>query len=112
MTFSKPADGVVFADKREEKAFLELPENDWLKQAIIKAISDLKENAFCGEHIKKQQIPKSYMKKYGIDNLWWYPLPNAWRLLYSIVTPSNVELLAVIIDYSNHKDYERTFGYK
>ena len=112
MTFSKPANGVVFADKKEEDAFNELEEGDWLKEAIRKAIKDIKENAVCGENIKKKQIPKEYIKKYNIDNLWWYPLPNAWRLLYSIITPSNVELLAVIIDYSSRKDYERTFGYK
>jgi hypothetical protein len=43
--------------------------------------------------------------------LWWYPLSDAWRLVYSVVTPTNVEVLAVIIDYYNHKDYERKFGY-
>ena len=49
--------------------------------------------------------------KNSIKNLWWYPLSDAWRLVYSIVTPSNIEILAVIIDYYNHKDYERKFGY-
>ena len=111
MGFIKPADGVIFADDKLESAFNSLEENDWLKKAIQKAIKDLTENIFCGDRIKKELIPKEYLQKYGIDNLWWYPLPNAWRLVYSVFTPSNVEILAVIIDYSNHKDYERKFGY-
>ena len=107
MSFSKPANGVIFSDNKKEKEFNSLSEEDWLKKAII----DFKENAFCGESIRKKQIPKGYIKKYGIANLWWYPLPNAWRLLYSILTPSRTEVLTVIVDYMDHKDYERRFKY-
>jgi len=57
-------------------------------------------------------IPKEYVGEYKINNLWWYHLADAWRLVYSIITPSNVKILAVIIDYYNHKEYERKFGYK
>ena len=112
MVFMKPADGVVFAEEELEAAFNCLAENSPLKKSINKARRDLKENAFCGDQIKKELIPKEYIKKYKINNLWWYPLPNAWRLVYSIVTPSNVEILAVIIEYMNHKNYERKFKYK
>jgi len=111
MRFVKPADGVTFAENELEKAFLSLAENSPLKNSIKKAIYDLKENVFCGEQIKKARIPKEYIKKYRINNLWWYPLSNAWRLVYSVVTPTNIEILAVIIDYYNHKDYEKKFGY-
>jgi hypothetical protein len=110
MGLKKPAKGVIFADDKVERAFNSLPENDWLKKAINKAIFDLKENAFCGEQIKKELIPKEYVKKYNINNLLWYPLPNAWRLVYSI-TGNAVEILAIIIEYFNHKNYERRFGY-
>ncbi len=111
MKLRKPADGVVFADDKIERAYNFLDDNDWLKKAIKKAIDNLKENIFSGERIRRSQIPNEYMKKYGIDNLWWYPLPNAWRLVYSVTTPSNAEILAVILEYFNHKDYERRFGY-
>ena len=107
----KPADGVVFADDKIEKAYNSLEENDWLKKAVKKAIDNLKENIFSGERIPQKQIPKEYKIKYGIDNLWWYPLPNAWRLIYSVVTPSKVEILAVILEYFDHKNYERRFKY-
>ncbi|MEK6899006.1 MAG: hypothetical protein AABW79_02830 [Nanoarchaeota archaeon] len=109
MVFSKPADSVAFAKESLEESYLNLEEGNWLKVAINKSIIDMKENAFCGEPIRKNLIPKEYIKLYKINNLWWYPLPNAWRLLYSLVTPENKELLAIIIEFMNHKDYERRF---
>lgn len=111
MAFRKPANNVVFADEEIEKAFNSLKEQDWLKKAILKAINDLKENAFCGQRIKKELIPKKYIIKYNIDNLLWYPLPNGWRLVYSITSPNELEILAVIIEYFDRKNYERRFGY-
>lgn len=112
MGFRKPADGVTFAENDLELAFNSLAENSPLKNSINKAIEDLKENIFCGEQIRKERMPKDYVKKYKINNLWWYPLSNAWRLVYSVVTPSNVEILAVIVEYFDHKNYNRKFGYK
>lgn len=107
----RPAGKVVFASDPLEKSFLSLAENSPLRKSIQKAITDLKENAFCGENIPKNLIPKEYIKKYAIDNLWWYPLANAWRLVYSLSSAENIRILAIIIDYSNHKEYERKFGY-
>lgn len=110
MRISRPADGVIFADDKTEKAFNSLPENDWLKKAIQRAINNLKQNVFCGEKISKKKIPRGYIKKYNIDNLLWYPLPKGWRLVYS-VSADKVEILAIIIEYFNHKNYERRFKY-
>jgi hypothetical protein len=111
MRLQKRADSIVFADDNIEKAFNSLSEDDWLKRALRKAIEDLKENIFAGENIPKRLIPKEYVKKYQVDNLWWFPLPNAWRLIYSVITPNNGEILAVIVEYFDHKNYERRFGY-
>ena len=109
--FRKPADGVVFADDKVENAFNLLSEDDWLEKAIRKAVDELKDNVFCGGSVPKKQIPKEYIQKYGVDNLWWYQLSNAWRLIYWVMTPSNVEILAVILEYFDHKNYERRFKY-
>lgn len=109
--FIKGANKVVFIDNNLEKAFNSLAENSPLKKSVRKVIIDLKENAFCGERIPKKLIPKVYVQKYEIDNLWWYPLANNWRLVYSIMTPTNIEILAVIVEYFDHKNYERRFKY-
>jgi hypothetical protein len=110
MRLFKPADRVIFADERVEKDFNSLDKESWLKKALRKAIDDFKENAFCGERIKKELIPKEYTKNYGIDNLLWYPLPNAYRLVYSIFTNERL-LFAMIVEYMNHKEYEKRFHY-
>jgi Txe/YoeB family toxin of Txe-Axe toxin-antitoxin module len=112
MGFVKPADGVTFAEDELEQAFNSLADNSPLKKSINKAIHDLKENIFCGEPIRKELIPKEYIKKYKINNLWLYPLSKGWRLVYSIVNPDDIEILAVIIECFNHPSYERRFGYK
>ena len=109
MRLSKPADRVIFADQKIEDEFNSLAD-DWLKKAILRAIADFKENAFCGERIKKERIPKVYVQKYGIDNLLWYPLPDGWRLVYTVFSDDNL-LIAMIVEYFDHKNYERRFGY-
>ncbi len=103
---------VIFADKKLEEVYFKMDDNDPLKKAIMKAIEKIKQNAFSGEPIAKRLIPKSYLIKYKIDNLWWLPLSKEARLVYSITTPNEVEILSVIIEFfDNHKDYERRFNY-
>jgi len=106
----KSADGVVFADDKKEEEFNSLPEDDWLKKALKRTISNLRENVLCGEKIRKRLIPRAYIQKYNINNLFWYSLPNAWRLVYSILMDDSLTI-AIIIEYFNHKDYERKFRY-
>jgi hypothetical protein len=96
MRLFKPANEVIFADSKIEESFNSLNEEDWLKRAIRRAVSDFKENAFCGERIKKELIPKEYLRKYGINNLLWYPLPNAWRLVYSVSASESGIITAII----------------
>lgn len=110
MGLIKSASGVVFAEDKIEEAFNSLADEDFLKKAIRKTIEKLNENVFYGERISKKQIPKEYVQKYRISNLHWCQLPNAWRLVYSVEADS-VEILAVIIEYFNHKNYERRFNY-
>lgn len=106
----KPAKEVKFVEQHLENYFLALPDNSPIKKGIQKAITKLKENAFCGERIEKRRIPKEYIQKYRIDNLWWYPLPDGWRLVYSLATNES-EILAIVIEYFDHKNYENRFGY-
>ena len=49
---------VVFADDKIEKEFIELSENDEVKKYILRAIEDIKKNAFCATPIPKRLIPK------------------------------------------------------
>ena len=102
---------VVFADDKIEKEFENILDNSDIKKFIKRAIEDIESNAFCGIQIPKKSIPKEYIQKYGIKNLWKYDLPDGWRLLYSIVTPTKVEIISIILEWFNHIDYERRFRY-
>ncbi len=76
----------------------------------IATFADLRENAFCGVRIRKKLIPKVYVEKYGIDNLWKYDLPGGWRLVYSVAN-GQICILSIILEWMSHKDYERRFNY-
>jgi len=105
---------VVFADAKLKDAFEKLKESrtedlrlySWLSRAF----DDIADNAFCGIQIPKKLIPKVYLDKYGVDNLWKYNLPDAWRLLYSVAR-DEVIVIAIILEWMPHKEYERRFKY-
>ena len=102
---------VVFISDELERNFNLLRENDPIKKGIIRAVNDLRENAFCGIQIPKKLFPKEYVQKYKINNLWKYDLPNGWRLLYTVTPENEVELISAILEWFDHKNYERRFGY-
>lgn len=102
---------VVFADEEVQKAYLKTKSYEpTLYKFLDKATDDLKSNPFCGVQIPKRQIPGTYIQKYGIDNLWKYNLPDAWRLVYS-VAGSEVEIIAILLEWFSHKEYEKRFNY-
>ena len=102
---------VIFVDEELKKAFENLKfEDERLYKEIEEALKAINQNAFFGRNVKKKLIPKELIKKYEIDNLWIYNLRKDWRLLYTI-TNNEVEVLAIVLDWMNHKDYERLFKF-
>ena len=101
----------VFVNDVIEKEFDKLDEDDELKKYIRRAIKDIEINAFCGIQVPKKLIPEEYIKKYSIENLWKYDLPDGWRLIYSITTPNKIRIISVILEWFDHKEYEREFNY-
>ena len=109
MGIKKKSDGIDFADSSVKKAFDEIQDTDGeLYRHLTRAFNDILENAFCGIQLPKRLIPKEYRH---LDNLWKYNLPDAWRLLYTIKSPTKIEIIAVVLDWMKHKDYERKFKY-
>lgn len=102
---------VIFVDESLEESFNELNDSDPLKKGLIRAIKDIQENAFCGRNVKKNLIPKELIKKYGLNNLWIYNLPDAWRMVYVLTPSEEVKIIAVVLDWMNHKDYDRLFKF-
>lgn len=79
---------VVFADMKVKVSFEELRDSKTEEQKLYsylnRAFDYISENAFCDIQNPKKLIPKKYLKKHKIDNLWKYNIPGAWRLLYSV----------------------------
>jgi len=82
-----------------------------LFNSIKQKIDFLKENPEYGTHISKNKIPREYLIKYEVNNLWKTNLSGAWRMIYTI-KGSEVEILSVILDIFSHKDYDKKLGYK
>ena len=114
MSISDKEVKVVFVDKNLKKTYEKLrdstTEDKHLYKWLDRAFSDIKEDYTCGILIPKKLIPDSYIKKYGIDNLWKYDLPSGWRLLYSIKA-KDIIILAIVLEWLSHKKYERRFNY-
>ena len=100
---------IQFVNEKIKKSFEELNEKT-LKNQLERVLCDIKENPFCGIQIPKRLIPKDYAKKNDIHNLWKYNLPGAWRLLYSIKGGEAI-IITIILDWMDHKTYEKMFGY-
>ena len=103
---------VKFVDQKLKEAFEKLEEKDSdLYQQIQEAREEICKDAFCSRNVRKKLIPKTFIQRYRLNNLWIYNLRNGWRLLYTVATPSKIEIIAVVLDWMDHKDYERLFGF-
>lgn len=84
-------------------------------QTLLKSIERTKEllkaNPFYGNPLSKKLIPKELITKYEVANLWRVELPNRWRLIYTI-TGDEIKIICFILDYMDHKKYNKLFGYK
>ena len=102
---------VLFASEKLKNDFEILKEDDSIKKAIKRAIADLREDAFFGIQIPKKLFPKKFIQKYDIRNLWKYDLPKSWRLLYTVNPENEVEIVTIILCWSDHKNYENLMKY-
>ncbi len=105
---------VTFINKKLENNFETLKKGKFqdkqLYDFIDRAVKDLKKNPMCATKLSKRLWPKDYIKKYDITNLWKYDLPDGWRLIYTIQT-NEIMILNVILEWFDHKEYERKFKY-
>jgi len=100
-----------YADKNVKRDLEKLEKRDKeFFEHVKNAFRNIKEDPVCGIKVSMKLIPKDWRKKYGINNLYKYNLPNAWRILYSLAG-NKIEIIAIILGCFNHKDYERKLGY-
>jgi Txe/YoeB family toxin of Txe-Axe toxin-antitoxin module len=105
---------VRFVEAKLKEAYLKLRESSGeekeIYQRITKAIQILKKNPEAGIKIPRRLIPKTYIQKYSIDNLWKCNLSRGWRLLYTIAQ-DEIRIISILLEWLDHKNYERRFGY-
>ena len=105
---------VYFIDNDAKQAFLALAsaksEDRDVSDLLNAAFDAIARDAFCGIQVPKRLIPRQYLANYGIDNLWKYNLSRNWRLMYT-VAGDGTQVIALIIEWLPHKEYERRFGY-
>jgi len=81
--------------------------------AITNKIKIIKINPHYGDPIGKNLIPKDYINKYEISNLFKVKLPNYWRMLYSLIDgETKIEIIAFVLDIIDHPAYNKKFGYE
>ncbi len=119
----KPTKIVITGSAKEEFEYLNKMVGEELKKGITKSdnqllfhsikqkIELLRNNPEYGVHIPKNKIPKEYIKQYDVNNLWKVNLSGAWRMIYTI-RGNKIEIISLILDIMNHKDYNKKFGYK
>jgi hypothetical protein len=105
---------VYFVDEKTKSFFDNLKDGTSGEQELFvlinRALNDLQENPNRYISVPRRLWPREYIRKYHINNLWKYDLPNGWRLIYTMRN-DKVEIMAVIIEWFSHKKYERKFGY-
>lgn len=119
----KPTKVIITGEAKEEFDKLNKVVGEEISQGITKSdhqqllnsinqkVDLLRDNPEYGSHIQKDRIPKIYIKKYDISNLWKVNLSGDWRMIYTI-KGDNVEIVALILDIVSHEDYNKIFGYR
>ena len=87
-----------------------LDKNSALYQAVNDVINNLKNNKMNGVRLKREQIPKYYIRKHDINAVYKVNLPGHWRLVYGIITIHN-EKKSLLVELFDHKKYNKRFGY-
>lgn len=124
MTFKgKPVIVKITGDAKEEFDLLNKEVGDEIAKGVTSSdhqtllrslkqkIEILKANPEYGIQIPKNRIPKDYVQRYDATNLWKVNLSGAWRMIYT-VRGTEVDIVALILDILDHRDYDKKFGYR
>jgi len=91
-------------DSKQERTIL---------NAINQKIGLIKQNPHFGNPMSKKLIPKEYIKRYGVRNLFRVELPSFWRMLYTLTEgETKIEIVSFVLDIIDHPTYNKKFGYK
>lgn len=95
----------------EGKKARKKPTYEQLLNSINSAIKNIKSDYKYGDLIPKKYITKAAIQKYGSDKILRVELVGYWRLLYTIIG-DEVKIIAFILEYMDHKEYNNLFSYR
>lgn len=111
----KPVRIKLSREAEEVYKYLNANINSKIERSILnsvhKKVELIKLNPHYGDPVPKYLIPREYIIKYGINNLFRIELPNFWRMLYTLTNEGQIEIIAFVLDIIDHKDYDKKFGY-
>jgi len=107
---------ILSQEAKEVYKYLNLNIDSKTERMILKSVNQkvelIKLNPHYGNPIAKHLIPKEYIEKYGVTNLFRVELPNFWRMLYTLTNNGEIEIIAFVLDIIDHNKYNKKFGYK
>lgn len=107
----RPCDGVGISP--ELQALLNsLPEDHKFAKWINDMADRLLYDRRSGQSIAKEKIPKRYILKYDVNNLYRYAHPEGYRSCYTLLIMDKGRICAWILDILSHPEYDDLFGYK
>jgi len=86
-------------------------DNQIILNSIKQKIEYLKRKPQFGVHISRNKIPKEYVLRYDVNNLWKIDLSKYWRMIYTI-KGDEVRIISLILDIFNHNKYNKKFKYR
>ena len=72
----------------------------------------LKGNMFAGFYVPKDEIPDHYRRRYGVNNLYHYDLPEGFRSCYALLDFEGLGVCPLILDLKDHKEHTRIFRHR
>jgi len=110
VTFSEEAQAVYDELKNKPAAF---KKEKSILRAIDQKVELIKIDKHYGTPVAKQLIPLEYKENCKAVNLFRVELPCYWRMLYTLTKEdSTVEIIALIVDVVNHKEYNKKSKYR
>ena len=82
--------------------------DQYSKQLINERAQDMRNGIMPGDYIKKKPYPKKYR---GYSNLYRIKISDYFRLIYTIIGTSNKKVY-LILDFLDHDEYNKLFGYR
>tara|TARA_Y100000310_G_scaffold342538_1_gene446214 strand:+ start:234 stop:602 length:369 start_codon:yes stop_codon:yes gene_type:complete len=95
----------------EGKKAKKKPTYEQLLSSVNTALRNIKANPYYGDLIPRKYISKATSSKYGTDKLFRVELVGFWRLLYTLVG-EEARIIAFILEYMDHGEYNKLFGYR